>query len=92
MPVCVHTHTLIIISHIYLSFPGDVSPIDVISHIPVFCENKKIPYCYVPSRRQLGSAGGTKRPTSVVLVEKDKDYEELYQQCYSDVDALPLPI
>lgn len=71
---------------------GDVSPIDVISHIPVFCENKKIPYCYVPSRRQLGSAGGTKRPTSVVLVEKDKDYEELYQQCYSDVDALPLPI
>ena len=73
-------------------FTGDVSPIDVISHIPVFCENKKIPYCYIPSRRQLGGASGTKRPTSVVLIEKDKEYEELYEQCFGDVDALPLPI
>ena len=72
--------------------PGDVSPIDVISHIPVFCEEKKVPYCYVPSRRQLGSASGTKRPTSVVLIEKDNDYEELYDKCFTEVDSLPLPL
>ena len=36
---------------------GDVSPIDVISHIPVFYEEKEVPYCYVPSRRQLGTIG-----------------------------------
>lgn len=29
---------------------GDVSPIDVISHIPVLCEENQIPYCYVPSK------------------------------------------
>ena len=29
---------------------GDVSPIDVISHLPVLCEDNKVPYCYVPSR------------------------------------------
>ena len=71
---------------------GDVNPIDVISHIPVYCEEKSIPYCYVHSRRELGAAGGTKRPTSVVLIEKDKEYEELFQKCYSEVDALPLPL
>ena len=71
---------------------GDVSPIDVISHIPVFCEDKQVPYCYVPSRRELGTAGGTKRPTSVILVESGKDYEDLYKQCHTDVDALPLPL
>ena len=71
---------------------GDVSPIDVISHIPVFCEDKHVPYCYVPSRRELGTAGGTKRPTSVILVESGKDYEDLYKQCHTDVDALPLPL
>ncbi len=71
---------------------GDVSPVDVISHIPVYCEEKHVPYCYVPSRRQLGAAGGTKRPTSVVLVQHDKEYDELYKKCYSEVDALPLPL
>ena len=71
---------------------GDVSPIDVISHIPVFCEDKEVPYCYVPSRKGLGAAGGTKRPTSVVLIQSSDQYKELYAECRSAVDALPLPI
>lgn len=29
---------------------GDVSPIDVITHIPVLCEENDIPYVYVPSK------------------------------------------
>ena len=71
---------------------GDVSPIDVISHIPVFCEEKEVPYCYVPSRKDLGGAGGTKRPTSVVLIQSSDQYKELYEECHAAVDALPLPI
>ena len=71
---------------------GDVSPIDVISHIPVFCEEKEVPYCYVPSRKDLGQAGGTTRPTSVVLVQSGKDYEEVYQECHSLVSGLPMPL
>ena len=31
-------------------FAGDISPIDVISHLPVLCEEAEIPYAYVPSR------------------------------------------
>ena len=71
---------------------GDVSPIDVISHIPVFCEDKGVPYCYVPTRKDLGAAAFTKRPTSVVMVQSAPDYETLYQDCYDTVDSLPLPI
>ena len=41
---------------------------DVISHIPVLCEDHGIPYLYVPSRAELGAAGATKRPTSVVML------------------------
>ncbi|EEH22032.1 hypothetical protein PABG_04243 [Paracoccidioides brasiliensis Pb03] len=47
---------------------ADISPMDVISHIPVLCEDHGIPYVYVTSRAELGSAGATKRPTSVVMV------------------------
>ena len=71
---------------------GDVSPIDVISHIPVFCEEKDVPYCYVPSRKELGLAGGTQRPTSVVLVQSGQDYEDVYQDCHGTVSGLPLPL
>jgi ribosomal protein L7Ae-like RNA K-turn-binding protein len=29
---------------------GDISPIDVITHIPIVCEDNKVPYIYVPSK------------------------------------------
>ena len=44
---------------------------DVISHIPVLCEDHNIPYIFVQSRAELGLSGGTKRPTSVVMVSRD---------------------
>ena len=50
---------------------ADISPMDVISHIPVLAEDHHIPYIYVTSRAELGMAGMTKRPTSVVMVSRD---------------------
>lgn len=29
---------------------GDISPIDVLTHLPVLCEDKGVPYVYVPSK------------------------------------------
>ncbi len=50
---------------------GDVFPIDVMSHLPILLEEHNVPYLFVPSKRDLGAAACTKRPTSCVLV-KDK--------------------
>ena len=49
---------------------GDVYPVDVVAHIPLLCEEAEVPYCYVPKKADLGAAGLTKRPTSVVFVSK----------------------
>lgn len=51
---------------------ADISPMDVIAHIPVLCEDHNVPYIYIKSRAQLGEASATKRPTSVVMIGKDK--------------------
>ena len=65
---------------------ADISPMDVISHIPVLCEDHNIPYIYVTSRAELGMAGQTKRPTSVVMVvgaagkKKGKDGKEVDEE------------
>jgi H/ACA ribonucleoprotein complex subunit 2 len=45
---------------------------DVISHIPVLCEDVNVPYIFVNSRAELGAAGSTKRPTSVVMVTEKR--------------------
>lgn len=71
---------------------GDISPMDVIAHLPVLCEDYNIPYVFVPSKEQLGEASSTKRPTSVTMIvfggkSKDEkaaaDYKELYDECFA---------
>lgn len=47
---------------------ADISPMDVISHIPVLCEDHNVAYMFVTSRAELGAASLTKRPTSVVML------------------------
>ena len=47
---------------------ADISPIDVLSHLPILCEDKSIPYIYVRSRAEIGEACKTKRPTSCVMI------------------------
>jgi H/ACA ribonucleoprotein complex subunit 2 len=54
---------------------ADVSPVDVISHIPVLCEENHIPYVFVRSRMELGIAAETKKPTSVILMQGTKNQE-----------------
>jgi H/ACA ribonucleoprotein complex subunit 2 len=66
---------------------------DVISHIPVLCEDHSIPYIYIKSRAQLGEASATKRPTSVVMVakagagKKAKDVKE-FDEAYAELQKL----
>lgn len=76
----------------FVVIAGDISPIDVISHIPVACEDKKIPYAYVPSKFDLGAASQTKRPTSIVMVKSHADIKDHYTECFEEVKSLPLPL
>ncbi|KAJ6814300.1 H/ACA ribonucleoprotein complex subunit 2-like protein [Iris pallida] len=71
---------------------GNISPIDVITHVPILCEEADIPYIYVSSKEELASAGATKRPTCCVLVmtkpakgELDKEVQEKLQSGYEQV-------
>ncbi|KAH9627546.1 hypothetical protein KSS87_008401 [Heliosperma pusillum] len=78
---------------------GNISPIDVITHVPILCEENDIPYVYVPTKEDLASAGATKRPTCCVLVLQKptkgelspEDQEKLkadYDQVASEVREL----
>eukprot|EP01092_Planopodium_desertum_P003630 TRINITY_DN1674_c0_g1_i1.p1 TRINITY_DN1674_c0_g1~~TRINITY_DN1674_c0_g1_i1.p1 ORF type:complete len:154 (-),score=0.32 TRINITY_DN1674_c0_g1_i1:39-437(-) len=61
---------------------ADISPMDVITHIPILCEDSDIKYVFVPSKEELGVACSTKRPTSCVLVVCDGE-EVSYKKYYT---------
>merc|ERR1712032_334374 len=61
---------------------ADISPIDVLSPLPILCEDKGIPYIYVKSRAEVGEACKTKRPTSCVLITVPKKDSAKLKQSY----------
>jgi H/ACA ribonucleoprotein complex subunit 2 len=80
---------------------GDISPIDVISHIPILCEEAGVPYVYVHSKDELGAAGQTKRPTSCMLVlseaqkggekmsgDDEKEFKDMYGKVVAKIGSL----
>jgi H/ACA ribonucleoprotein complex subunit 2 len=85
-----------------LVLAADITPIDIISHLPVLSEEAQIPYIFIPSKEELGHASSTKRPTSCVMICPDskrgnkskagdddkEDYKELYDECYKEVSKL----
>ncbi len=90
--------------HRLLVLAADITPIDIISHLPVMAEDAQIPYVFVPSKEELGHASATKRPTSCVMIcpdqkkkkaknaegieEKDEDYREMYDESCKEVQQL----
>ena len=36
----------------------DVEPKEIVMHLPALCEEKKVPYAYVPSKLELGRSSG----------------------------------
>ena len=69
-------------------FAGDVQPIDVMSHLPVLCEDKDVPYIYVRSKEELGIASHTKRPTCCVLIKKHKDFSDSFKECKAKIQPI----
>ena len=48
----------------------DVDPVEILVHIPMLCEEKRIPYLYVQKKQRLGQAAGlSKSAASVAIVE-----------------------
>lgn len=47
----------------------DVSPEEVVVHLPILCEEKGIPYAYIPTKVELGRSVGIDVGTSSIAVE-----------------------
>ncbi|KAH0789407.1 NHP2-like protein 1 [Histomonas meleagridis] len=52
---------------------GDVDPIEIVMHLPLLCEDKGVPYIFIPSRAALGRACGVSRSVVACSITKKEN-------------------
>lgn len=59
----------------------DVSPAEIVMHLPMLCDEKKVPYSYAPTKKELGAKAGVEIGTAAIVVidegDTKKDLESL---------------
>jgi len=55
---------------VFVVMASDIQPEEVLMHIPFLCEEKGIPFAYVPNKNELGRAAGLVVPTASVAITK----------------------
>ncbi|TIA92363.1 hypothetical protein E3P99_00658 [Wallemia hederae] len=52
----------------FIIMTADTEPIEILLHLPLLCEDKNVPYVFVPSKTALGRACGVSRPVIAASV------------------------
>ncbi len=65
----------------------DVTPPEVVAHIPLLCDEKGIIYGYVASKEELGKRLGIKSSASVGIMDFGKA-EELFKEIKDGIKAI----
>jgi large subunit ribosomal protein L7Ae len=66
----------------------DVEPEEIVMHLPVLCEEKKIPYTYVPSKAELGRAAGIDVASSAVSIIEAGEAKELLEEIIRKIEEI----
>ena len=72
---------------------GNVTPMDVITHIPALCENTKTPYVFLTTKEEISAAAQRTSPVACVVIKPPKDEENKtkFEEVISDIQALEQP-
>jgi len=47
----------------------DVTPPEILFHVPLLCEEKSIPFCYVSTKKELGNSARINVASSAIAIE-----------------------
>ena len=68
---------------------GDISPAEIVMHLPKISAEKKVPYTFVDTKAELGKAANIKIPCSALaLIDVPKDVEADIKAIVNDVSKL----
>jgi len=63
----------------------DVEPPEVVAHLPILCEERNIPYIFVPSKAQLGSSLGLDVAAASAAIVEPSEAQTLVEQIINEM-------
>ena len=66
----------------------DVDPPEVVAHLPLLCEERKIPYIFVPSKEQLGKSVGIDVPCASACIVKEGEATGLIKEIITRLEQV----
>ncbi|MFQ5892619.1 MAG: 50S ribosomal protein L7Ae [Candidatus Methanofastidiosia archaeon] len=66
----------------------DVKPEEIVAHLPLLCDEKKVPFIYVPEKRKLGSASGLEVSTAASVIVKEGKAKKAISEIAKQVSKL----
>jgi len=66
----------------------DVDPPEVVAHLPLICEERKIPYVFVPKKATLGTSAGIDVPAAAACITEAGDASPLLKEISSRIEEL----
>lgn len=66
----------------------DVDPPEVVAHLPLLCEERKIPYVFVPSKEKLGTSTGIDIQAASACITEAGEAATLVKEISTRVEKL----
>ena len=66
----------------------DVDPPEIVMHLPPLCEEKGVPYIYVPSKQELGKAAGIEVAAASACIIDPGKAKDLVDEVIKSVEEL----
>jgi large subunit ribosomal protein L7Ae len=66
----------------------DVEPPEVVAHLPIICDERSVPYVFVPTRANMGPALGIDVGAASACIIEAGDAQPLIDQVVSEVSKL----
>jgi large subunit ribosomal protein L7Ae len=66
----------------------DVDPPEVIAHLPLLCDERKIPYVFVPSKEKLGTSIGIDVPCAAACIIREGDATGLIKEIITRLEQV----
>ena len=69
----------------------DVEPPEVVAHIPIICEERNVPYVFVPTRASMGPALGIDVGAASACIVESGDAQPLIDQVVTEISKIKVP-
>ena len=66
----------------------DVDPPEVVAHLPLLCDERKIPYVFVPEKIKIGNALGIDVPCAAACILKEGEATGLIKEIITRIDQV----